>query len=537
MAAVIFFAFIPRGPLAVPPSGREASPSARGAYHIHTTASDGALPRDEVARAAARAGLRFAIFTDHGDGTATPAVPEYIHGVLCVTAVEVSTNQGHYVALGMSRAPYPLAGDASAVVEDVARLGGLGIAAHPFSARRELQWSDWSLAVDGLEWLNADSEWRDENWWTFGRTLAGYLWRQGPALAQMFDRPVEALRRWDEMAAGRRVLGLAAHDAHGGFGDEGEQRGRRVHVPSYEASFRSFSVVVSLREPLSGDAARDAERLLEAIRRHAVTTVIDSVAAPAALAFSARNAEGAFAMGDVIDAAPATLLVQASVPAGSTTVLLRNGQVVKESGGGVLEHSATDPGAYRVEVRVAGAPGSPPVPWVVTNPIYVGIPVRAPPASEDPASAEMPGLVWRVEHDDRTEAAVLTANGDAQAALEYRLAPAGSVSPFAALAADFPDRFGDFVALAIPLRADRPMRVSAQLRFGRHGGTRWRTSFYVDRTGREVVLRTRDLRPADGAAPRPPAADATSLLLVVDTTNARAGDTGTLYVGSPRVIR
>ena len=54
--------------------------------------------------------------------------------------VEVSTNQGHYVALGCRAAPYPLGGDADAVAEDVARLGGFGIAAHPFSRRPELAW-------------------------------------------------------------------------------------------------------------------------------------------------------------------------------------------------------------------------------------------------------------------------------------------------------------------------------------------------------------------------------------------------------------
>ena len=36
--------------------------------------------------------MHFAIFTDHGDGTRPPQPPEYLHGVLCVDGVEVSSN-------------------------------------------------------------------------------------------------------------------------------------------------------------------------------------------------------------------------------------------------------------------------------------------------------------------------------------------------------------------------------------------------------------------------------------------------------------
>ena len=83
--------------------------------------------------------------------------------MLCVDGVEVSTNHGHYVALGIGQSPYPLGGDADAVAEDVARLGGFGIAAHPFSPARGAGLVETgTVPLDGIEWLNADSEWRDE---------------------------------------------------------------------------------------------------------------------------------------------------------------------------------------------------------------------------------------------------------------------------------------------------------------------------------------------------------------------------------------
>src|SRR5687767_5944180 len=128
--------------LLLPPASTEtAVPSAstvRGVYHIHTNRSDGSGTPDEVAAAAARAGLQFIILTDHGDGTRPPDPPAYRSGVLTLDAVELNTAGGHYAALGLPAAPYPLAGTPDDVIEDVHRLGGFGVAAHPGSSRPSL---------------------------------------------------------------------------------------------------------------------------------------------------------------------------------------------------------------------------------------------------------------------------------------------------------------------------------------------------------------------------------------------------------------
>src|SRR5260370_35382411 len=89
----------------------------------------------------------------------------------------------------MPRAPYPLGGGAESVVEDVHRLGGFGIAAHPDSPKPALRWTNTTAPIDGIEWLNADSEWRGE---TRGRLVGAgiaYVFRPAPALAGPADRP------------------------------------------------------------------------------------------------------------------------------------------------------------------------------------------------------------------------------------------------------------------------------------------------------------------------------------------------------------
>ncbi len=204
----------------------------RGAIHIHTTRSDGAGSPDDVARAASRAGLDFVILTDHGDGLRAPDPPRYVDGVLVIDAVEISTADGHYVALGIGQAPYRLAGDARDVIDDVHRLGGFGFAAHPDSPKADLRWRDWDVPLDGLEWLNADSEWRDETRSALARGFLTY-WIRGPeSIVRMFSRPVATIGRWDRLTSSSRVVAVAGADAHARVPLRAWRRTRRRAVAS-----------------------------------------------------------------------------------------------------------------------------------------------------------------------------------------------------------------------------------------------------------------------------------------------------------------
>ena len=252
MAAVLFFllATLPPRPSTIPLDTVDPGLRSRtvaGAYHVHTTRSDGAGTKSDVAAAAGRAGVKFVLFTDHGDGMRPPDAPAYLSGVLCIDGVEISTNGGHYVALDMAPSAYPLGGEPSAVVEDVRRLGGFGIAAHPDHPARELAWRDWQMPIDGLEWINADAEWRDERPAALARVLFDYLIRPTPALASVFDRPVVTLERWDTLEKTRPVVALAAADAHGGAKARAgsEEGGALVIGPSYEAMSGRFRTACS----------------------------------------------------------------------------------------------------------------------------------------------------------------------------------------------------------------------------------------------------------------------------------------------------
>ena len=509
-----------------------------GAYHIHTTRSDGLGDRAAVAAAAARAGLKFAILTDHGDGTRPPDPPEYIDGVLVLDGVEISTDEGHYVAIDMPRAPYPLGGAAEAVVEDVRRLGGFGIAAHPDSPKATLRWTDDRAPIDGVEWLNTDSEWRGESRLKLLRAGLAYFLRPGPAMATLFDRP-RTLGRWDQLTRFRPVVALAATDAHGGVGRRAEDTGRSlagtIGMPSYEASFRAFSNRVILDRPLSGNAAADGRAVYDAIRKGRVFTAIDAIAGPALLDFYVEAGLEQLVMGGQMpDDSDVTIVARSVVPPGGELVLLRDGREVTKGRDWVRRTVTEARGAYRVEVRLPGAPGSPPMPWLVSNPAYFLSDAEGAKGAEGAAGATgarpIPPFPWRIEKDPSSSGILRTR--EHEVTFEYRLGDGPRNSQFVALATDpGPQVYG---TIELSLAGDRPLRASIQIR-GKDGG-RWGRSYYVDPAGSLLRVPLASLRPIGGAGSVPPSTEVTSILVVVDLTNAAPGRAGVLRVRSSALI-
>ena len=530
--------------LAMPPHPQTlAAPGGsgiRGAIHVHTKRSDGSGTVEQVAAAAARARLQFVVLTDHGDGIRTPSRPAYHSGVLVVDGVEVSGDDGHVVALGLPKMPYPLAGEVRDIVEDVARMGGMAVAAHPGSSKPGLRWTEWTSPFSGLEWLNGDSESRDEGW-SIARTLLTYPFSAAPSLARMLDRPEAILRRWDELTARRRVVGLAGTDAHARLdvrGDESAGRLAMLPIPGYEPRFETFSMTAP-GITLTRDADQDAAALLDAIRQGRVYSTIDALATPAAVSFSAARGDVAWAMGDFVPPVDGDieLRVDSNAPADSTIVLMKNGEPAATATGRLLRQLVpASPAVYRVEIQLRGAPGKPPVPWVVTNPIYVRAQDDSPVARSDATATasqydDGEARGWRMETSPRSKAAldvVRTLTGT-ELMLRWAIGGTKEESPYAAFAMSAGESIAAYDRLMFTSRADRPMRLSVQFRLA--NGDRWRRSIYLDETSRQVSVFFDDVRPAGVTAQqRLPVNNVRDVLFVVDTVNANPGAAGQFWI-------
>ena len=361
--------------------------------------------------------------------------------MLWIDGVEISTTDGHYATVGMSRAPFPLGGDARDVVDDVTRLGGIGVIAHGDSVKSEGQWRDWSAKTDGLEWLNLDSAWREAGGARLVRAGLTYWLRPAETLAALLSRPDGILARLDTAAEERHVITIAATDAHGRM------------VPSYDACFQAFSTRVELDRPLSGDAGNGTRvAIIDALRAGHHYTAIDALASPAVFEFLARSADDTFTEGDTVpDGRPVTFDVRVAGLAGLTPLLLRNGVPVNRNTWstdgadfrGASSRTDARPNIASKFGAAPGAPGTPPVPWIVSNPVYVGLPPTAQPSSTPvppvPPTSNRLVLAWHGEGDPSSTVHVDAPTPErGNIGLRYTLGSGPAASQFAAAAASAP---------------------------------------------------------------------------------------------------
>lgn len=555
-AAVVVWAGVTLPPkhasLATEPDGTVA-----GILHVHTTRSDGRGTPDQIAAAAARAGLSFVVFTDHGDGTRVPDPPAYRSGVLCLDGVEISTTGGHYVALDMAPAPYPLGGDARDVIEDVRRLGGFGIVAHPDSPKAALQWREWTAPFDAMEWLNPDTSWRQYSLragWRSKVSLAGallhYPVRPAETIGELLGGPGE-LYRWDILTKRRRVVALAGVDAHAKLAlrntDPGDNR-FTLPIPGYEATFRTLSVHVATEKPLVRDAERDAAMLVRALRAGHAYAAIDAFATPASFEFSATNDLGTVHEGDELGASgPVTLKLRSNAPPGFSTVIIKDGAVLTTTDQRVLSFEAPpDPAVYRVEILAAPAGGQR-VRWLVSNPIYVRgaqptakLPARLAATTVQALSIGDAADGWRVEHNTGDDATIERGSNGNELRLRYTLAPGAAAGQFIAAVFDTPAGIAPNDRVSFTVRAERPTRLSVQLRVPDDGaaGERWQRSVYVGSFDQERTVYFDDLIPVGETRTwRAPLDKVRSVMFVVDTTHSKPGSSGRIWVRDVSLAR
>jgi hypothetical protein len=170
---------------------------------------------------------------------------------------------------------------------------------------------------------------------------------------------------------------------------------------------------------------------------------------------------------------------------------------------------------------------------VVSNPIYFGPEARNSGGEPAGSGAHPPGAIpastiapfpWRIEKDPASGGTVRSS--DHTATLDYRLGEGSRNSQFVAMATDIHQ--ATFRAIDLSLSGDQPLRLSVQVRAA--DGARWGRSYYVDPAGTALHVPLADLRPIAGAAPVVESSAVTSILLVIDLTNAQPGRSGALRV-------
>jgi hypothetical protein len=341
-----------------------------GSIHLHTTASDGALSHEEVARLASLAGLDFLIVTDHNVFTA--GVEGWYGNVLLLVAEEIHDTTrvpqaNHYLALGIKE---QVPGDGrrpQQVINAVAAQGGFGFLAHPFehspafTREPELPWVDWQVTgYAGLEIWNYMSEFKSYLH-NMRRALFLIFW---PRWAIRGPFP-ETMTKWDELLAHSRTVAIAGTDAHGNPCRLGPLR--RAILP-YEHCFRAVRTHILSPVPLEGELEHDRALVYQALRAGNCFVAYDAIGDSKGFRFAGRSGDQTAVMGDQITISSEVEFAISS-PLKADLRLLRDGQVLAHGEASTLNYSTVESGVFRVEAyrrHLARSRG-----WVFTNPIYV----------------------------------------------------------------------------------------------------------------------------------------------------------------------
>ena len=127
--------------------------------HVHTAASyDSQATIESVVRAAVKAPIDGFVVTDHDRiSAAHRAVPRAeAAGLIGIPGVEVSTADGHLLAIGVERRPAP-GQSLAATIENIRDDGGVAVIPHPFQRTRHGVHPTGTEDCDGVEVFNAHS--------------------------------------------------------------------------------------------------------------------------------------------------------------------------------------------------------------------------------------------------------------------------------------------------------------------------------------------------------------------------------------------
>jgi hypothetical protein len=343
----------------VVPAKKGAPTWVRGAWHVHTTRSDGRGTPGEVARAAKTAGLDFVVLTDHNNFK--PPAPAWVDGVLLVPGVEISTSAGHLAAFGMER---PLEGmrtwmPPGDAMKAVGAAGGTAVLAHPVQQRNPWKDEDSAREAPGFELYSADTFFRQAVRSPVSRLLpavGAYLGNPGHGVMLLVSPEPEPGARFLELARERPRVAFCAHDAHG--------------LPSYEAVFESMAMYLPpelVPSPLPQDATKAASQVSRALGSGHAVCAFRALGEPAGFALEGMDPERREArVGDVLE-----VRLPGSPEEDEVRVEVWGEGRLRPDGRSV---ELTEEGVVRVEVWARGPGrffGTEWRPWIVPSPVRV----------------------------------------------------------------------------------------------------------------------------------------------------------------------
>jgi len=333
-----------------------------GAFHVHSTHSDGTATVPRIAAAAQRAGLSWIVVSDHDSlGALENREAGWYDSTAVLVGYEITPEENHYLVLGLA-ALLPPSMPTAEIVASVKEKGGWGFVLHPDEKRGSyfkapLPWRERSLrGFNGIEIWNYMSQWTEglteRN--RFARFLFPTLAVRGPT--------TDVLGWWDQiLSEGERVSAVAGLDTHATHFQFGRLR---LEVFPYYRQFGTLVNHIVLRRPLSQEWDAAVQQIGGALAGGHSYFAYHAWGKARGFTFVADREGESWTIGEEIPPGREVRL-SVSSPRWGQIRIIRDGRLLLRGLGRSLTAAIQEPGAYRVEVRRFGRP------WLFSNPIYL----------------------------------------------------------------------------------------------------------------------------------------------------------------------
>jgi hypothetical protein len=343
----------------------------RGVIHVHSFLgghTEGTF--QEIISAAKTNELHFVVMTEHVESlidTSAMTLKGTHSGVLFVNGNEVKSANGDRLLVVPGDAS--LDGSDKLAADQIAAnsrsRGALSVIAYPNEFKSS------GNTYDGIEVYNIFTNARKINLLVaFFDALWSHYTYPDLLFGNYYQRPVEELKKWDELLNHGQLVATAGNDAHANIGlglnDSSGNRLLGFKLDPYETSFH----IVRVHVLIPSGKSLETTTLLQAIKAGHCFIGFDVFGDTSGFRFEVSNA--AAIQGDEIPFQK-DLRLSVNIPVSSRLVILRNGEVVlDETGITTKEIPVVDKGVYRVEVYLPqlGKPVGD-QPWIISNPVYV----------------------------------------------------------------------------------------------------------------------------------------------------------------------
>lgn len=356
----------------------------KGVINVHTELSIGSASANFVIQSAKMANLDFIFFTDLNKFNISSTFESYHGNLLVFSAGKYSYLDSRLIYYSLQRESIGNnLGEAQVRLSDLlsqkqgANKDNLLVLAHPYKAG--FSWNgELPTGLDGFELLNLKSlsnrAWQISPLSTIWSFLI-YPFNPRLAFSRLINEPTDEVALLDRLSQQRKIVVYA--------GTEASARAiplanYLVRFPSYKRSFEIMSNHVLLRSELTGNFNNDRIKIFNALKNGNFYLALDILADPKGFTAVMEGAGKSHLMGSELKLSKG-LQLRVKLPAVPKDfyeiIVYRNGETFAIYNEPEFTRPITDPGVYRVQVRV-----SPMLPlpdakkwltWIYTNPFYV----------------------------------------------------------------------------------------------------------------------------------------------------------------------